>query len=71
MSLNEYQKEAFRMEALCLEEEKRENGYTSMDLVAIGFYLIKNNIDKAEKLEGILANINSLIEMADKLINGE
>jgi cupin superfamily acireductone dioxygenase involved in methionine salvage len=51
--LNEDQKGAFRQDAAEIEKEKREQGYLSLDLVAIGYYLIQNNIDKAKSLDNI------------------
>ena len=66
--LNSYQQKAFEHEAKQIASKKKEEGYLPLDLVALGYYLIKNNIDSAEKMEENFANMTELLQRAESLM---
>lgn len=66
--LNKYQKEAFHDEAVKIAEKKKEEGYMATDLTAIGYYLLKNNIEQAENIEEGLEGLDDLMSRAESLL---
>lgn len=59
---------AFKNEAEKLEEKLRGNGYLSTDIVTLAYFLIENNIEKAELLEEKNDGLNDLINKVENLL---
>ncbi|UGO50891.1 hypothetical protein PQE70_gp038 [Bacillus phage vB_BanS_Nate] len=68
--MNEYQKEGYKNDAEKIEHEMREHGYLPVDIVAVAYFLLENNIEKAEKLVEIDKNLDDILQRVQKILKG-
>lgn len=66
--MSDQQKQAFAHDAKEREDKMREEGYMSSDIVLVAYYMLKNNIDQAEKMEGLSNDLSELLEKTEKLL---
>lgn len=67
--MDKQQLKAFRYDSHEKQNEMRRNGYMSSDIVAIAYFMIKDNIEDAEKLIKLDSDFLSLIERAEKILS--
>ncbi|MFJ8528509.1 hypothetical protein [Bacillus sp. NPDC094106] len=66
--MNEYQEKAYKNDAKKIQGEMREMGYMSFDIVAVAYFLLKANIDKAEKQMSVENKLQEMMGRAGKLL---
>ncbi|MDX5853537.1 hypothetical protein SIM22_05240 [Bacillus cereus group sp. BfR-BA-01363] len=66
--MNEYQKQGYKNDAEKIEHEMREMGYMSSDIVVVAYFLLKNNIDKAEGQMNVENKLQEMIRRAEELL---
>lgn len=66
--MNKYQKEAFKNVAEDIEYKLREEGYMSLDILSVAYFLLENNIEKSEKLVSSEDNISDLLNRAENIL---
>lgn len=59
----------YRNGADCVEEDLKKFGYLPYDIVAVAYFLLKNNIDKAENLQIKENELNLLLSRAENLLD--
>lgn len=68
--MNEFQIDAYKNDAEKIENEMRNIGYLPTDIMAVAYFLLQNNIDKAEKVTEIDKNLNDILKRVEKIIKG-
>lgn len=66
--MNEYQEQGYKNDAEKIEHEMREMGYMSSDIVVVAYFLLKNNIDKAEGQINVENKLQKMMQKAEKLL---
>ncbi|HDR7922292.1 hypothetical protein P7D15_01380 [Bacillus cereus] len=66
--MNEYQQQGYKNHAEKIEHEMREMGYMSSDIVVVAYFLLKNNIDKAEGQINVENKLQEMMQRAEKLL---
>lgn len=67
--MNKYQEQGYKNDAEKIKNEMRKEGYLSLDIVAVAFFLLKANIEDAERLHAKDNEIADLLSRAEKLTN--
>lgn len=66
--MNEYQEQGYKNDAQKIEHEMREMGYMSSDIVVVAYFLLKNNIEKAEGQMNVENKLQEMIRRAEELL---
>ncbi|HHT7008717.1 TPA: hypothetical protein ACTZ3A_001256 [Bacillus cereus] len=66
--MNEYQEQGYKNDAEKIEHEMREMGHMSSDIVVVAYFLLKNNIDKAEGQMNVENKLQEMMRRAEELL---
>ena len=67
--MNEQQLNCFENVANEIQSKMREEGYLSADIVAVAYFMLKNNIEDMEKLIQLDNKFFNLLNKAENLLN--